>query len=169
MVRSLGFLFTLFSLCHCGKQITRPHEAGDSASAYLVASTNGSDPFDVNGDGKLDIRDLTDLAKRVRARVYRYDSAYDVNKDGKVSAHDIAPLAREINRRAREATNTNPENAYDANNDGKVTLEDALCITRYLRRGKQGDVIFFDVNADHVIDEEDAKAVIRHLRRDLNG
>ena len=62
----------------------------------MIASTSTS-KGDINGDGKLNVSDLTALAAHVKGkRLLKNTSKADVNGDGKVNISDVSSLAAAI-------------------------------------------------------------------------
>jgi PKD repeat protein len=62
----------------------------------IVQVLNRTNPYDINNDGKVDMRDISIVARAFGAvpGSPNWDPRADLNGDGKVDMKDIAPVAR---------------------------------------------------------------------------
>ncbi|MBX2799479.1 MAG: dockerin type I repeat-containing protein [Myxococcales bacterium] len=127
---------------------------------------------DVNGDGAIDITDLSVLASHLAGTgtVVPCDGA-DNNRDGAIDIADLNNLGAYL-----AGTGPAPQEQFccddcanttaagDANEDGTVDIADSTAISDYLA-GTNTDICLHaaDANADGVVDEADVKVVLAYL------
>ena len=66
----------------------------------VAATSVISNPLDVNKDGKVDLKDATEVVKKTRARVKK---ALDTDGDGKVTVKDVKVTASKAKSKATAA------------------------------------------------------------------
>ena len=66
-----------------------------TAVSCLSVTASATTVGDVNGDGKIDVRDLMEASKNI-VSTYDYDENFDVNDDGKSNILDLMIIAKSI-------------------------------------------------------------------------
>lgn len=122
--------------------------------------TPSSKPGDVNGDGKVDVNDMTALVQYLLtgdSTGINLDNA-DVNGDGKVDINDINSLYNLLDGTQTIMTG-------DADGSGKVDINDLTTIIKYLLNGdsEHFNLINSDVDGDGRVTIDDVTSLINLL------
>lgn len=114
---------------------------------------------DVNGDGSINIADVTALIDLLLNGASYYNAPADLNQDGSVNIADVTALLDYLlNGGGKKG---------DVNNDGKVSIADATALIDYLLNGTASiNRNNADMNGDGQISIADVTALIDYL---LNG
>ena len=136
--------------------------ANDDNAPYCTVTVTGSSSVllgDVNGDGAVNIADVTALIDLLLNGTSYYNAAADMNQDGSVNIADVTALIDYLlNGGGKKG---------DVNNDGQVNIADVTALIDFLLNGiasinRQNA----DVNSDGHINIADVTALIDYL---LNG
>ena len=114
-------------------------------NGYLLDSAG-----DINGDGKIDVRDLVRFKKLIAEDTTETTLPADFDGDGKHTATDMACLRKCVLGEARLSVIEG-----DADGNGYLDYNDALAIAMYLAGSDETLTNRADVNADGIIDEKD--------------
>ena len=134
---------------------SQPGVAGATNTAPVMKNTGNSAPlisehlgFDVNVDGRLDIRDIGVVANFIDS--HQYSAIYDFNSDSVVDVSDLAEI--------RSAYKGYPTAEFDVNVDGKLNIGDIGVVANFIDAHQYSAV--YDFNSDAVLDTKDL-AMIR--------
>ncbi len=136
--------------------------ANDDNAPYCTVTVTGSSGVmlgDVNGDGAVNIADVTALIDLLLNGTSNNNAAADMNQDGSVNIADVTALIDYLlNGGAKRG---------DVNNDGKINIADVTALIDYLLNGTTSiNRQNADVNSDGQINIADVTALIDVL---LNG
>ena len=84
---------TVFDAEHTDKEYARV-DGGAEAPGYLTAA--GFHPYDLNGDDRLDVSDVTELVSYVLNFDGSHTTDYDLNEDGAVDVSDVTELVSAV-------------------------------------------------------------------------
>lgn len=136
--------------------------ANDDNAPYCTVTVTGSSSVmlgDVNGDGAVNIADVTALIDLLLNGTSNNNAAADMNQDGSINIADVTALIDYLlNSGAKRG---------DVNNDGKVNIADVTALIDYLLNGTTSiNRQNADVDSDGQINIADVTALIDVL---LNG
>ncbi len=118
------------------------------SSAASVPLTSDNLAFDVDGDGKLTLKDILAVAGFVDSQ--QYSALYDFDSNARVDVLDLAEIRSEFIGY--------PVAEFDVNGDGRLNVTDVLSVSGFV--DSQQYSALYDFNSDARIDVKDL-ALIR--------
>lgn len=114
---------------------------------------------DVNGDGKVDVRDLTAvLAYRHNSETELVSTDPDINNDGQIDELDVLSLLNFL-----EGKTNRPRIEGDMNDDGILNQYDLSLFTTEVNNG--ADFKYHDINHDSVVNYKDIETFLEQYRK----
>lgn len=120
----------------------------------------GIKPGDMNGDGKINITDITRVAAYVAGKIQLSDEMLkiaDVDKNGKVDKEDILLISGKVKGQVKYFPAETKKG--DINLDGKVNVTDMVILAAYMKSKRNFKYEFYrnqaDINGDGKINVTD--------------
>jgi len=130
----------------------------------------GIKPGDMNGDGKINITDVTRVAAYVAGKIQLSDEMLkiaDVDKNGKVDNEDRILISGKVKGQVKYFPAETKKG--DINLDGKVNVTDRIILTAYIKGYRTFRYEFYKAQADYNGDGKINNADLIQLVKALKG